>query len=215
MTAAWTASHARAAVTPLVLELFTSQGCSSCPPADALLGELSHRPGVIALAWHVDYWNSLGWRDPYASAAWTARQRSYARRLHEEVYTPALIVNGTAMVIGSDKAAVRSAMQQAPMLPVEVALHRTAGTAVATVGALPEGATILRVLYEQEGATRIGAGENAGRRLREYRIVRDMVALPPSTGSLALNDIAPGLGVALLVENGAGSLIGAADLPPA
>src|ERR1700683_5269841 len=90
------AARARAVPAPMVVELFTSQGCSSCPPADALLGDLVRRPGVIGLAWHVDYWNSLGWRDPYASRAWTDRQKSYAKYLRGEVFTPALVVNGTA-----------------------------------------------------------------------------------------------------------------------
>jgi len=89
MAAAGTPSLA-AVDPPAILELFTSQGCSSCPPADALLGELARRPDVIALAWHVDYWNYLGWRDPHASKDWTERQRAYARLLHDEVYTPAL-----------------------------------------------------------------------------------------------------------------------------
>ena len=96
------AAQCRAAGGKAVLELFTSQGCSSCPPADALLGELRRRPDVIALAWHVDYWNGLGWKDPYASRQWTSRQQDYARHLHDEVYTPALVVNGAAMVVGSE-----------------------------------------------------------------------------------------------------------------
>ena len=107
------ATRVRAAPDTVVLELFTSQGCSSCPPADALLGELVRRPGVIGLAWHVDYWNSLGWTDPYARPAWTERQRSYAKYLRGEVFTPALVVNGAAMVVGSDKASVDRAIGEA------------------------------------------------------------------------------------------------------
>src|SRR5665213_916820 len=84
--------------TPVVLELFTSQGCSSCPPADAYLGELVRQPGVIALAWHVDYWNTLAWTDRYARRTWTARQRAYAEHLGSEVFTPALVINGGTMV---------------------------------------------------------------------------------------------------------------------
>ena len=86
---------ARAAQHPVVLELFTSQGCSSCPPADALLGQLAQRPTVIALAWHVDYWDHLGWRDRFASRTATDRQRAYARQLGSGVFTPALVVDGT------------------------------------------------------------------------------------------------------------------------
>jgi len=94
LLAAATAGLARtvraAAPSPAVLELFTSEGCSSCPPADALLGRLADEPGVIALAWHVDYWNGLGWHDPFSSRLATQRQRSYAAQLRDEVYTPAL-----------------------------------------------------------------------------------------------------------------------------
>ena len=84
----------------VVVELFTSQGCSSCPPADALLGQLAQRPTVIALAWHVDYWDHLGWRDRFASRTATDRQRAYARQLGSGVFTPALVVDGTNVVIG-------------------------------------------------------------------------------------------------------------------
>src|SRR5580704_15223543 len=119
MTVPLPATRTQAAPLPVAVELFTSQGCSSCPPADAFLGELVGRPGVIGLAWHVDYWNSLGWRDPYARREWTDRQKTYAKYLDGEVYTPALVVNGATMMVGSDKAAVRRAIDQAapPSLP--------------------------------------------------------------------------------------------------
>src|SRR5260370_1298325 len=105
---------ARSASYPVVLELFTSQGCSSCPPADAFLGELSHEHGVIALAWHVDYWDALGWRDPFARRVWTERQRKYAKALNGEVYTPALVVNGATILVGSDRSAGRRALLSDP-----------------------------------------------------------------------------------------------------
>src|SRR5438477_8983225 len=94
LTLPFAAARATPPSGPVVLELFTSQGCSSCPPADALLGTMVRRPGVIGLAWHVDYWNNLGWRDPYARGEWTDRQKSYAKFLDAEVFTPALVVNG-------------------------------------------------------------------------------------------------------------------------
>ena len=130
--AAFAAPAARAAAAgPVVLELFTSQGCSSCPPADALLGTLVQDPGVIALAWHVDYWNHLGWLDVFASRDATARQRAYARQLGSEVFTPALVIDGADVVVGSDRGAVERAIQSAQPLRVPVTLSRTGdGTAV-------------------------------------------------------------------------------------
>src|SRR5713226_4937131 len=85
---------ARADQRPLVVELFTSQGCSSCPPADALLGELARRGDVVALGFHISYWDSLGWKDPFSSPQSTERQRAYARSFEGQVYTPQLIVDG-------------------------------------------------------------------------------------------------------------------------
>src|SRR5438105_11263765 len=88
---------------PVVIELFTSQGCESCPPADAYLGELARRADVVALAFHVDYWDYIGWKDPYASSAATARQRGYAAALGARVvYTPQMVIQGAAHEVGSD-----------------------------------------------------------------------------------------------------------------
>jgi len=102
-------ARVQAAPKPVVLELFTSQGCSSCPPADALLGELTRRSGVIALAWRVDYWDHLGWRDPFASRTATARQRAYGRQIGGGVYTPALV--------GRNSHLPPSRVWQSPSLP--------------------------------------------------------------------------------------------------
>src|SRR5262245_58242267 len=94
---------------PVVLELFTSQGCSSCPPADELLPELAAAPGVIALAFHVDVWDDLGWKNPFSSPQWTARQESYVEKLGGGPYTPQLVVNGRAHVVGSDRRRAKAA----------------------------------------------------------------------------------------------------------
>src|ERR1700756_3967300 len=94
-------AQAEAPRRPLLLELFTSQGCSSCPPADDLLRELSTRDDVLPLEFHVDYWNDLGWVDPYSTAAWTRRQQDYAAAHGFEVYTPQLVVEGRADLVGS------------------------------------------------------------------------------------------------------------------
>ncbi len=154
------ASAARAAPRSVVIELFTSQGCSSCPPADALLGQLARRPGVIALAWHVDYWDHLGWRDRFASRAATDRQRTYARQLGGGVFTPALVVDGGRVVVGSERGAVEAAIEAARVLPVAVTLSR-AGDAVEVGAASRPGARAAHRLRPRAG--------DRGRRRRERR----------------------------------------------
>jgi hypothetical protein len=202
---------------PVVVELFTSQGCSSCPPADALLRELSHRPGIVALTWHVDYWNNLGWLDPYASSAWTQRQRRYARLLNDEVYTPALIVNGTRMVVGSDRAAVQGAMAASHAFPVEVDLRRRERGLLGRFGPCPEGATVTHIVYDAAHATGVRAGENAGRTLQEAHIVRSATVIEPGekASALPLPDIAPDQGAVLLVQDRDWAVLGVAHVRPA
>lgn len=207
-------SSARAATPPTVLELFTSQGCSSCPPADALLGELSGQPGIIALAWHVDYWNSLGWRDPYARHDWTLRQQSYAHHLNDEVYTPALVVNGATMVVGSNRAAVRSAIAGAAPPTVGVTLRRTPAGIEAEVSGAGPGMTGLLVTYDPQHATAVKAGENQGRELIEYRVVRSASLIPALGSGLVSRPPPEGTGVVLMVQDAAWRVSGAADLPP-
>ncbi len=216
--AAMVAPIAGAATPPAVLELFTSQGCSSCPPADALLGQLAREPGIIALAWHVDYWNGLGWRDPYSSPGATERQQRYAEALHDEVYTPALVVNGARMVVGSDDQAVQSAIGAVGGFAVPVTLRREAAAQIADIGAAGQKVSALLALYDPQRSTEIGSGENGGRRLTEYRIVRSTTLLGTWDGTarkFTLPDIASGLGAALLVQSADLKILGAADLPPA
>jgi hypothetical protein len=208
------ARHARAAPPPVVLELFTSQGCSSCPPADALLGELTHRPGVIGLAWHVDYWNSLGWRDPYARREWTDRQRAYARHLDGEVFTPALVVNGATMMVGSDKDAVRQAIGLAAPPPVAVTLRRTETSLEAEIGVTATPVAGMLAIYDPEQATQVGAGENQGRKLVEYRVVRDVITLEKVTPRLVFPAIPANRGAVLLIQDASWRIVGVADLPP-
>src|ERR1700691_1636099 len=113
---------------PVVVELFTSQGCNSCPPADKFLGELAKRPGVLALAFHVDYWNYIGWTDPFGKPWSSARQRSYMKSLHQPyVYTPQMVVNGAAQGIGSERdtiaTLIHAAAEMRPPHP-SLTLHR-------------------------------------------------------------------------------------------
>jgi hypothetical protein len=208
---------ARAAAKPVVLELFTSQGCSSCPPADALLGQLARRPEVIALAWHVDYWDSLGWRDRFASRTATARQREYGRRLGSGVFTPALVVDGANVVVGSERASVEAAIIAADALPVAVALSRSGDAVAVEIAAAPGPVRVERIVYDPEHATEVGAGENDGARLREYRIVREVETLAEWDGAarrFTAKPPGPGQGQAIIVQSADLRIVGAADLPP-
>jgi hypothetical protein len=201
---------------PVVVELFTSQGCSSCPPADALLGELARRPEVVALAWHVDYWNHLGWLDPYASAEWTNRQRRYAHLLNDEVYTPALVVNGARMVVGSDRSAVQAAMAAPHPFPVGVELKRAEHGLTARLGPRPDNAVVSLLIYDASHSTGVRAGENAGRKLWEPHIVRSASILEPGDATtVSLPDIEPDQGAVLLVQNRDWVVLGVAQVRPA
>lgn len=200
---------------PVVLELFTSQGCSSCPPADALLGELERKPAVIALAWHVDYWNGLGWHDPFATRFATDRQRAYAARLQTDVYTPALVVNGAALVVGSDRDAIAQAMARVPPPRGPVSLRADSAGLIATFDPALRPATVLLASYDPVRDTAVGAGENSGRKLREYHVVRSVAVAPPeavAAGRVVFPSLPPGQHAALLMHDAALRVIGAAGL---
>src|SRR5579859_3682195 len=144
LTLLGTAAHAEDRLA--VVELFTSQGCSSCPPADALLGELARRGDVIALAYHVDYWDNLGWKDPFASRASTERQRSYSHALRlSGIYTPQMVIDGAVDAVGSDRRAVTAALG-GPRQGADVQVTREGGAlkvAVAAQKGAPEAEVIL------------------------------------------------------------------------
>lgn len=207
---------------PRVVELFTSQGCSSCPPADALLGELARRNDVIALAFHVDYWNNLGWEDHFSSAAATERQTVYGRVMKlDSIYTPQMVIDGTSDVIGSRRDAVLALLQgeregvgvkaarDGDNLVIEVGPARNDG------GAVKVGDVIL-VAYSDTAETKVPHGENAGRTLREYNIVRGLWKLGTWSGTAETLRFetaklpADATRVALLVQApGQGAIIGA------
>lgn len=213
------ARTAHAETPSIVLELFTSEGCSSCPPADAFLGELAREPGVIALAWHVDYWNDLGWRDPFATRFATDRQRAYAAKLGTEVYTPALVVNGAEMVVGSDRPAVAAAMARARARAASVpaALRRDPNGLAAQVGAAAAPVSALLAAYDPMRITAVGAGENGGLRLTEYHVVRQATPLGTWNGAarrFGFPPIAADRGAVLLLQGRDLVVQGAADLPP-
>ena len=166
------------ATQPVVVELFTSQGCSSCPPADALIRELRKQPNVIPIAYHVDYWNYLGWRDPFSSREWTQRQMTYTRAFNlGSSYTPQIVVSGAREVIGSNENAVRAAIEEATqhgsMATVKVTLDH--GNAVVETNAPRAGLELIVVTTEDGIVTKIERGENRGLTQTNDAIARKLV----------------------------------------
>ncbi len=165
--------------TPVVVELFTSQGCSSCPPADALLGKLSKRKDVLPLAFHVDYWDYIGWKDPYASKDTTDRQYGYGHALGlNMVYTPQMVIDGSQDVVGSDESAVLRAITASTIRKkLKLAIQRDATGQYKVV--LPAGdsgkapASVYIALFDHAHRTDVKKGENADSSLTEFNIVRE------------------------------------------
>jgi hypothetical protein len=167
---------------PVLVELFTSEGCSSCPPADDVLARLVREQPVqgveiLALSEHVDYWDSLGWRDPYSSAIFTERQQAYASRLRRaNIYTPQAVVDGRAEVLGSDEKAARSAAVEAGAQPHGTIKADRRANALHLEAKLPphSGAEVLLAAVEDPPPGRVARGENAGRTLSHVRVVREL-----------------------------------------
>ena len=161
----------------VVLELFTSQGCASCPPADELLPHLAQVPGVLALALHVDYWDYLGWTDNFARPENTARQRAYARSLHQQsIYTPQMVVQGSDALIGhkADRILASIRAHQALPEPVSIAVERHGDMVV--ISLVPEApidgpSDVHLVSYMPSGEVSIASGENAGRDITYTHVV--------------------------------------------
>ncbi len=194
--------------TPVIVELFTSEGCSSCPPADALLIQLEQTQPVsgtevIALGEHVDYWNHLGWADPYSSGAFSARQGEYAQAFGKDgVYTPQMIVDGQAEFVGSNMDKAREAISnaaRAPKASVQVSLApNTSGkkpdgiallVRVENVPAVSSGDTaeVMLAITENDLRSQVARGENAGRSLRHIAVVRQFKVIGSvNTAAVAL-----------------------------
>jgi hypothetical protein len=215
-------SPATAAKRPIVLELFTSQSCSSCPPADALLAELAQRQAdLLALDFHVDYWNRLNWRDPFASADATLRQRAYAAALGTEVFTPELVVDGVTGVVGSERgrvdqaiAVARAARARAP--EIALSAHLEYGRAAIYVGPGTGWGRVLIVGYDPKHVTDVGAGENAGRTLTEIDVVRAWRDIGAWQGAAlrVLADLPRGEQAAVLLQDERGKVLAATRITP-
>ncbi len=205
---------------PVVVELFTSQGCSSCPPADAFLRELAERDGVIALALHVDYWDYIGWKDSFAQPAFTARQKAYAaaqgRRM---VYTPQMIVDGTDHVVGRHVADVEDLIARHAAKAAPVAVEAMRGNGTLRIRARPaDGSTgpasVQVVRYRANATVDIRRGENAGRTLSYANIVTDLDVVADWDGAAPLEVSVPITGprpaVVLIQRRDHGPVLGAA-----
>ena len=187
------AAGARAEPRTVVVELFTSQGCSSCPPADAMVGRITDEPGVIALSLHVDYWDYIGWEDPYAQAKFSARQKRYvgdmARRY---VYTPQMVVDGRHDAVGSREGEVRDAIAKARRVPMAVRPQFETGDHPRVVVPRANGAgeaSVYLAFYDDKHVTDVGAGENAGRTLTNYNVVRRFERLGSWDGARTSFDV--------------------------
>ncbi|MEO0676595.1 MAG: DUF1223 domain-containing protein [Pseudomonadota bacterium] len=170
-------SSSAAAENVTVVELYTSQGCSSCPPADEMLGEMAKRDDIIALALHVDYWDYIGWKDEFANPAFTARQKGYARAAGaRSVYTPQMIIGGQDHVIGTRPNEVAAHlvnhMAKAPSLEIEASRSgRVATVRAIALTTLGDEIAVHLVTYRPSSTVRIQRGENAGRTLDYSNVV--------------------------------------------
>lgn len=215
-----------------VVELFTSQGCASCPPADRLICDYARDSSMVVLTLPVTCWDYLGWRDTLAHDKFTKRQRIYAKlRGARRIYTPQVVVNGVTHMVGSDESALRNALasgaESAPTLPVKVDIVRTGETFRVVIGnGARERATILLAPFYREQTVVVDGGENRGSRLSYANVVRDLVPLAPLLPSRAAEPVVIDLtrrdalpdntdGFAILVQSGdphrPGRVLGAAS----
>jgi hypothetical protein len=208
-----------------VLELFTSQACSSCPPADALLEGLAKRDGIVALSFHVSYWDYLGWKDTLAREEYDKRQYKYAKKRGDrEIYTPQLVVNGLAHVVGSHAKAISAAMkhtgEKLEGTRVSVNVEVKGGKAVVTadkapVGSLLRAGYLVLVCYSKSVEIAIGRGENAGRHIAYTNVAREIIPVGEWNGKniqyavdLPEGNSFDGIAI-LLQENESGAMLGA------
>ncbi|MBL1220512.1 DUF1223 domain-containing protein [Chryseobacterium sp. L7] len=163
-----------------VLELFTSEGCSSCPPADELMEQIEKEYGnqqVFILSYHVDYWNRLGWKDRFSSAENSQRQQWYSRLLQSQTYTPQLVVNGKKELVGSDRNSIENALQHVLADPKNTPVNLSAKESQKTITAsyktteTDSQSKLLISLIEKKSSTQVGGGENEGHRLQHWQIV--------------------------------------------
>jgi len=206
----------------VVVELFTSQGCSSCPPADALLGKLSADPRLIALSLHVDYWDYLGWKDKFASPKFTARQKDYAHHARDKmVYTPQMVVQGRDRMVGSKAGEVQAAIGAAlaAVRPTQLVLTRKGDVlmiAAAPVAGAKAPIRVQLVRFSPAENVVIERGENAGKTVTYHNVVTSWQVLGKWDGTTPLKMETPVTGSAplavILQSDGPAAILAAATL---
>ncbi len=212
------AAPAAAGRRPVVVELFTSEGCSSCPPADALLAELAGRPDVLALSFHVDYWDRLGWKDPFSSPAATRRQHRYAELLGlATVYTPQIIVDGKWQAVGSDRDEVERALGAAQRnreeVPVALAADHGHAQIALGPGRVAIRAGVLLIGFDRRHVSAVAGGENGGRTLAHIDVVRNFEEVAKFDGQASVIEVpirSPSERLAAVVQAPDGRVLGVA-----
>jgi hypothetical protein len=206
---------------PVLVELFTSEGCSDCPPADHVLEQLD--PRVVVLSEHVDYWDHDGWKDPYSSHQNTLRQEQYARHFQiDDPFTPQMIVDGTAQFVGSNaKRAVEEIAKATERPKALVRVERSGAGIQVNVDGSPNAAGVFLALAQDSGTSQVTAGENKGHQLRHVAMMRSlrkigsvksgaafsqMVGLPASAAAQRV--------IVFVQEGDSGTVLGAAELGP-
>ncbi len=215
-----TATASTAEDQPVLVELYTSQGCSSCPPADALFERLAARGDVLALALHVDYWDYIGWKDTFASPAYTARQKDYARVVESRtIYTPQMVIGGQDHLVGTREMELAELIERHKDLPERVRLTviRTGDTLAVTAepaGALPAEMVVQLVRFMPEATVSIERGENAGETITYINIVTDWREIGRWDGAATLSLSADAAGddraAVIVQEPGPGAVVAAA-----
>ena len=186
-----TAAPAFAGEARAVVELFTSQGCSASPAADRVIAGLAREPGLVVLSLPVDHWDYLGWKDTLAQPAFGARQRAYASaRGDRKVFTPQVVVNGAAALVGSDRAALERTVALGAGLPVAVDLREGAGGVAVEVGPGGGAGTVWLLPVAREERVAVEGGENRGRTMTYVNVVRGFVRVGPWSGARATYEVA-------------------------
>ena len=213
-------SFARAAETPVLIELFTSQGCSDCPPADKLAGELMSQPGLFVVSMNVDYWDYLGWKDTLGKPEYSKRQADYAKsRGDGEVYTPQMVINGAAHAVGSNRSAVEGAIATARQRPlvVPVSVAQSSDKVTVNVGLASGSGKVFLMALAPKVSVPIGRGENAGAKITYYNVVRKLIMLGDWDGSAKTLTILKPAGdatqfLAVVQKSEAGEVLGLGSL---